>query len=391
MPDAPARELVHVHDVCAPPNIARSRFMATALNRPHLRTTAWATDRAGIPDLAGVALRHRSGSNDEVLVERDGLAALIDLGDGRAALSVSGQDAADVDRFVVEVRDLLPRTAPDPEAPEVPVTFWSYHPAGVRSRRRRITVPPWADCMGNYPEATFRALKPLMDGFKPGAAGQLLLWHGEPGTGKTYALRALAWEWRDWCDLHYITDPEVLFGDNASYMLDVLLEDDGPEMLEARAVGDIALDEPEPKIDERAADGRWRLLVLEDTGEMMSADARERTGQGLGRLLNVVDGLIGQGLRILVLVTTNERIGRLHPAVARAGRCASSIPFHALPYAEAVEWLAERGVGGPGETALPDDWEHEPPKVVTAADLFAIVAGAETSSDREPAPVGFTS
>ena len=69
-------------------------------------------------------------------------------------------------------------------------------------------------------------------------------------------------------------------------------------------------------------DRLWRLLVMEDTGELLSADARERTGQGLSRFLNVVDGLIGQGLRVIVLVTTNEEIKKVHPAVARPGRCA---------------------------------------------------------------------
>ena len=48
------------------------------------------------------------------------------------------------------------------------------------------------------------------------------------------------------------------------------------------------------------AEKPWRLLVLEDTGALLSADARERAGQGLSRFLNVVDGLIGQGLRVLV-------------------------------------------------------------------------------------------
>jgi hypothetical protein len=74
----------------------------------------------------------------------------------------------------------------------------------------------------------------------------------------------------------------------------------------------------------------WRVLVLEDTGELLSADARERAGQGLSRFLNVVDGLIGQGLRVLVLVTTNEEIRKLHPAVARPGRCAANIEFTPL-------------------------------------------------------------
>jgi hypothetical protein len=32
------------------------------------------------------------------------------------------------------------------------------------------------------------------------------------GTGKTFGLRALAWEWREWCDFHYIVDPDTFFG-----------------------------------------------------------------------------------------------------------------------------------------------------------------------------------
>ena len=47
-------------------------------------------------------------------------------------------------------------------------------------------------------------------------------------------------------------------------------------------------------------------------------------------LLNVGDGLVGQGLRILVLITTNEPPSRLHPALARPGRCLSSIAFRAF-------------------------------------------------------------
>jgi hypothetical protein len=52
---------------------------------------------------------------------------------------------------------------------------------------------------------------------------------------------------------------------------------------------------------------------------LLTADAKVVIGQGLSRFLNVVDGLIGQGLRVLVLVTTNEPIRTLHPAVARPG------------------------------------------------------------------------
>lgn len=73
--------------------------------------------------------------------------------------------------------------------------------------------------------------------------------------------------------------PEVFFGQRADYMVDVLLEDDDR----------LALDEMED-----LSRSNWRLLVLEDTGELLAADAKERTGQGLSRLLNLVDGIVGQ-------------------------------------------------------------------------------------------------
>jgi ATP-dependent 26S proteasome regulatory subunit len=77
------------------------------------------------------------------------------------------------------------------------------------------------------------------------------------------------------------------------------------------------------------------MLVLEDTGELLSIDAKERAGQGLSRLLNAVDGLLGQGSRVLLLITTNEELGALHPAVTRPGRCASQVEFFPLSPVEA--------------------------------------------------------
>ena len=111
----------------------------------------------------------------------------------------------------------------------------------------------------------------------------------------------------------------------------------------------------------------WRLLVLGDTGELLTPDAKTVIGRGLSRFLNVVDGLIGQGLRILVLVTTNEEI-KLHPAVARPGRCAANASFAPLSGEEAALWLADRGaeatVAGPTTIAslyaLADDSGAQP-------------------------------
>src|SRR5262245_61803245 len=222
------------------------------------------------------------------------------------------------------LRSWYPVSQPE-QKQRIGITFWSLGRNGGRRTGRQIEVPTWAEIADNYPAAVRPKLGGLMgETFEPGVGGRLILWHGEPGTGKTYALRALGWEWRSWCDLHYITDPETFFGSSPAYMLDVLLNED----------------------DEDDGSGRWRLLVLEDTGELLAADAKARTGQGLSRLLNVVDGLIGQGLKILVLVTTNEALGRLHAAVSRPGRCAVQTEFVRFTAEEAEEWLERNGRSG---------------------------------------------
>ena len=86
----------------------------------------------------------------------------------------------------------------------------------------------------------------------------------------------------------------------------------------------------------------WRLLVLEDTGELLSADARDRAGQGLSRFLNVVDGLIGQGLRVLVLVTTNERSESSIPR--------SPVPVAAPRTSSSAHWERTRPRAGASST-----------------------------------------
>jgi hypothetical protein len=120
----------------------------------------------------------------------------------------------------------------------------------------------------------------------------------------------------------------------------------------------------------------WRLLVLEDTGELLRPDAKSIIGQGLSRFLNVVDGLIGQGLRVLVLVTTNERIEALHPAVARPGRCAANIEFDPLGSAEARAWLERHELAAAGDA----------PRIL--ASLYAQVEGRDPARGRT-GPIGF--
>jgi len=304
-----------------------ARFLARGL--AHAAARRWPTGEEtldGVLPYAAMTVRWRA--RETALLELGPLfgsdcLAYVWLGDGEVFVRVAARDLPVVAEAETWLRDQFPERVPTADQ-AVPLVFWSATDSGGYALSRSLDVPTWAEIRANYPSTVRAALEQLLAAtFHPGDGGKLVLWHGEPGTGKTHALRSLAWEWRAWCELHYITDPEQFFGGRTDYLLDVVLR------------------EPDRGLEEK-----WRLLVLEDTGELLAADAKERTGQGLSRLLNVVDGVIGQGLRVLVLVTTNELLNRLHPAVARPGRCAFKVEFRGFPAEEASVWLGERGVEG---------------------------------------------
>jgi hypothetical protein len=350
---------------------------------PVMRTEHWTTSVTELSGIGEPLFLSLGAHGAHGVFDEDGVLSSVGLGGGGVYVSVAGASLDAIGRRLERLREALP--PPDPSsAHEVTVTFWTYSPHGPMPSWRSIAVPEWSEIAPNYTASTRSALDRLMQGFRPAHGGQLVLWHGDAGTGKTFALRALAWEWRNWCSLHYIVDPDSFFGQHADYLMNVLMQPgpEGLQVVQSHGWSPYGGEFSEGTlIDVSTSDGEgdgptekgWRLLVLEDTGELLTPDAKTVIGQGLSRFLNVVDGLIGQGLRVLVLVTTNEEIKKLHPAVARPGRCAANVAFTPLSQDEATVWLGERGA----ETMVDG--------AATIARLYALADdGADT-----PQSVGF--
>lgn len=238
------------------------------------------------------------------------------------------------------------REAEGADDDSVDVRFWSLGGGGPRSWFRSIVVPNWEEIKHNYSGEVQEELGKVVGGHIDNSNGKLVLWYGPPGTGKSFAIRAMMAEWKGNVDFDYVVDPEKFFGSHPDYMMDVILSNSHD-------------------------DDKGKLIILEDTGELLAGDAKQRSGQGLSRLLNVADGLIGQGVDATILITTNEELSSFHPAVVRPGRCSSKVKVGAFTQREANKWLAKQGA----DITVREE--------KTLAELYALVSTNGTLRDRD--------
>lgn len=214
----------------------------------------------------------------------------------------------------------------------VTIRFWNLDGGDVRTIPRYLELPE-GDISNNYTGNAVAGINELLEFSPPIKGGKLILIHGEPGTGKTSFIVHLAKRWEQWCSVHYITDPEKFFN-TISYVEELTnFNVSSTEKLRLRN-----------KYGEYKQNNRYNLLVVEDADEYLSCDAKSVVGQSLSRLLNLSDGMIGLGLRFMIMLTTNEKIEKIHPAVLRPGRCRMDIEMGKFNKNEANAWFKNMGI-----------------------------------------------
>lgn len=283
----------------------------------------------------------------------------IDGGVLRALLYSRDVEAADrlirrIEEFVAKLREAS--SQPDQRA----MRFWSLDADGPRIDERGVRCPSWPEIRTNYTEGVAREIDWLTSLTEPTERGKLVLWHGPTGSGKSYAIRALARAWPA-ASIEVITDPEA-FLDEPRYMNRVLL-----------ASSD--------KQERTAETGRARVakvIVLEDVPDLVLHADGSDSGRHMSKLLNATDGLLGADLRTIFVATTHEPGNVQESALTRAGRCLQVLQFELFEPERAENWLESKGLAANVR------------KPIALADLYARVRAAAPHKRTKHEHIGFS-
>jgi len=148
---------------------------------------------------------------------------------------------------------------------------------------------------------------------KPNDKG-IILFHGDPGTGKTSYIKYLT---------RLITDKEILFIP--------------PSMAESLS---------EPSIIPFLMEHKNSVLIVEDAERVIADREGNGSSMGVSNILNLTDGILGDCLNIQVIATFNMKREKIDQALLRKGRLIAEHKFIKLTIEESNKLLKHIGKEG---------------------------------------------
>ena len=200
--------------------------------------------------------------------------------------------------------------------------FWLSSCGHPYDYARPIDCPSFSSIRENYSSTIQKDIDWLYTLKNPWEIGKLLFWMGPPGTGKTFCIRALMEHWKDLFNIHIIMDPEEFLRD-PKYLLQVLM--------------DRTIHKSGVEVDKK---NKGELVIIEDCPRAVMKESRSgNDSYNMSRLLNLTDGILGQGLSVMFLLTTNDDIKDIDSAFLRDGRCLQRLFFDYFEPDEANKWF----------------------------------------------------
>lgn len=139
----------------------------------------------------------------------------------------------------------------------------------------------------------------------------IILFHGDPGTGKTSYIKYLT---------RLITDKEILFIP--------------PAMAESLS---------EPSIIPFLMEHKNSILIVEDAERVIADREGNGSSVGVSNILNLTDGILGDCLNIQVIATFNMKREKIDQALLRKGRLIAEHKFSKLTTEETNKLLSHLG------------------------------------------------
>lgn len=168
---------------------------------------------------------------------------------------------------------------------------------------------PKLDLTKNYNHDLLPMHENLLQKLKQKDKSGLILFHGVPGTGKTTYIRHL---------MYKISKPVIFIPPNLAGDLD------------------------SPSVISLLLENRNSVFVIEDAEQLLvSRDAHHNSCISL--ILNLTDGILGEGLGIQVIATFNTDLSNIDKALLRKGRLLALYDFKALSIEKSKNLLSDLG------------------------------------------------